>query len=64
MIAHQLGMRVGQLMSAQIGRARLSYERLYDTLAGHLAGMVSFTELLSFSPDPRHISRVTVRAAP
>lgn len=57
MIAHQLGMRVGQLMSAQIGRARLSYERLYDTLAGHLAGMASFTELLSFSPDPRHISR-------
>jgi len=36
MIAHQLGMRVAQLMMAQIGRARLSYERLYDTLASHL----------------------------
>lgn len=54
MIAHQLGMRAGQLMSARIGRARLSYERLDDTLAGHLAGvaMLHGSDRLQLRPPP------------
>jgi len=62
MIANQLGMRVAQLMSDQIGRARLSYVRHYDTRANHLAGVMSFTETINFSPNPCHILR-TKRAA-
>jgi hypothetical protein len=57
MIAHQLGMRVARLIGDQVGRARLSYERLYDTLASHLAGAMSFMDLVKFNPDSRHITR-------
>ena len=32
MIAHQLGMKIAGVLICQIGRARLSYERLYDIL--------------------------------
>ena len=50
-------MRVVQLMSARIGRARLSYERLSNTLVGDLAGVACFMDVLAFSPDLRPILR-------
>jgi hypothetical protein len=57
MIAHQLGMKIAGVLVGQIGRARLSYERLYDLLAIYLIKLEDFSELINFSPDPRHISR-------
>jgi hypothetical protein len=57
MIAHQLGMRIAQRIGGLIGRARLSYERLYDLLAVQLIKACDLTEFVSFDPDPRHITR-------
>lgn len=57
MIAHQLGMRIASLLEKQIGRARLSFEKLYDVLAGYIVKAKSFREMVKFEPDPRHISR-------
>ena len=57
MIAHQLGMKIAGVLVGQIGRARLSYERLYDLLAIYLIKLEDFSGLINFSPDPRHISR-------
>ena len=57
MIAHQLGMRIATLLEKQIGRARLSLEKLYDVLAGYILKTKSFREMVKFEPDSRHISR-------
>jgi len=57
MIAHQLGMKIAGVLIEQIGRAHLSYERLYDILALYLIKLENFSNLVDFSPDARHISR-------
>lgn len=57
MIAHQLGMAIASLLVGQVGRSRLSFEKLYDTLAQSLLQVRSLRDLLDFSPDPRHITR-------
>jgi len=45
MIAHQLGMKIAKFIKKKIGRARLSYEKLYDSLANHLVRAISFKNL-------------------
>ncbi len=57
MIAHQLGMKMARVVGARIGRASLSYEKLYDLLADFLVKAHDFASLLDFDPDPRHVSR-------
>jgi IS4 transposase len=57
MIAHQLGMRVAASMTAALGRARLSYEKLYDVLATHLVRARDPDEFSAFDLDPRHVRR-------
>ena len=57
MIAHQLGMKVAQLLGEQVGRWQLSYEKLYDLLAVSMVKSESFIGLCDFSPDIRHIIR-------
>jgi hypothetical protein len=57
MVAHQLGMKIASVLIGQIGRARLTYERLYDTLALYLIKLRNFADMINFSPDARHISR-------
>ena len=55
MIAHQLGMRIAQRIGNTVGRARLSYEKLYDLLAVRLMKARNLSELDAFDPDPRHV---------
>jgi hypothetical protein len=57
MIAHQLGMRIAQKIGNLVGRARLSYEKLYDLLAVRLIKARNLAELAAFDPDPRHVER-------
>ena len=57
MISHQLGMKVGKLIGSQVGRWRLSYEKLYDLLAVHLEKIKTLTDVRGFAPDKRHICR-------
>ena len=57
MIAHQLGMKVAKVTSERLGRARVSYERLYDILTLHLIKLPNFCQLVHFDPDPRHVTR-------
>lgn len=57
MIAHQLGMRIAQRIGEMIGRAKLSYERLYDMLAVNLVKARTPAKALAFDPDPRHVQR-------
>jgi hypothetical protein len=57
MIAHQLGMRMAQRIGNTVGRARLSYEKLYDLLAVRLIKARDLAELDAFDPDPRHVER-------
>ena len=57
MIAHQLGMRMAQRIGNTVGRARLSYEKLYDLLAVRLIKARDLAELDTFDPDPRHVER-------
>lgn len=57
MIAHQLGMKIARRIGAVVGRAKLSYEKLYDLLAQHLIKASDFTAIVAFNPDPRHVSR-------
>lgn len=57
MIAHQLGMKMAQVFGSRLGRARLSYERLYDLLAVYLVKASAFAALERFDPDPRYIKR-------
>lgn len=57
MIAHQLGMKIGAEMLKSIPLEELSFEKLYDLLALHLKKSPTFTDLLDFNPDKRHIKR-------
>lgn len=57
MIAHQLGMRIAQRIGEMIGRAKLSYEKLYDMLAVNLVKARTPAEAIAFDPDPRHVQR-------
>lgn len=57
MILHQLGMKMARVVGEQVGRWRLSYEKLYDLLAIHMVKAKTFRSLRDFSPDPRHITR-------
>lgn len=57
MIAHQLGMKIAQRIGSAVGRARLSYEKLYDLLAVRLIKSGNLAELDAFDPDPRHVQR-------
>lgn len=57
MIAHQLGMRIAQRIGNLIGRAKLSYEKLYDLLAVRLIIARDLEDLTAFDPDPRHVKR-------
>jgi hypothetical protein len=57
MIAHQLGMRIARRIGAVVGRANLSYEKLYDILAVYLVKVPNFAGLADFSPDSRHVTR-------
>ncbi len=57
MIAHQLGMRMARLIGTQVGRARLSDEKLYDDLVDYLLKIRSLVNLDEFDPDFRHIKR-------
>lgn len=57
MIAHQLGMKVATILSKQIGRSRLSFEKLYDLLAQSFLKLNCLGDLQTLAPDPRHITR-------
>lgn len=57
MIAHQLGMKMASHLGDRLGRARIRDEKLYDLFAVFLIRSPKFTELTSFSPDARHLSR-------
>jgi len=57
MIAHQLGMRIAQRIGNAVGRAKLSYEKLYDLLAMRLIKAKNLEELDTFDPDRRHVER-------
>lgn len=57
MIAHQLGMKIAQRINGQVGRARLSYEKLYDLLALHLVKATDPAGIVAFDPDQRHVTR-------
>lgn len=57
MIAHQLGMRIALRIGNLVGRARMSYEKLYDLLAVRLIKASDLAEFEAFDPDPRHVER-------
>ena len=56
-IAHQLGMRIARWIGAVVGRARLSYEKLYDLLAGQFIKAPDIAALFDFDPYPDHVMR-------
>ena len=57
MIAYQLGMKMAPVFGSRLGRARLSYERLYDLLAVYLVKAPAFAALEWFDPDPRYVKQ-------
>lgn len=57
MIAHQLGMKIAAMLVEQVGRSRLSFEKLYDNLAQEILQLRSLLDLRDFAPDLRHIRR-------
>ena len=57
MIAHQLGMKIAQGIGYVVGRARMSYEKLYDLLALQLIKAPDLAALLAFDPYPRHVMK-------
>ena len=57
MIAHQLGMRIGQRIGSIVGRARLSYKKLYDLLAVRLIKSRDLADFATFDPNLRYITR-------
>lgn len=57
MIAHQLGMKIAHRIGGVVGRARLSYEKLYNLLAVHLINSADLAGVTAFNPDPRHVMR-------
>ena len=50
-------MRMAQRIGNTVGRARLSYEKLYDLLAVRLIKARDLAELDTLDPDPRHVER-------
>jgi hypothetical protein len=56
-IAHQLGMRMAQRIGNTVGRARLSYEKLYDLPAVRLIKARDLAVLDTFNTDPRQVER-------
>jgi hypothetical protein len=57
MIAHQLGMKATGRIGAIMGRAMVSYERLYASPASHLVKARDLAGLCGYSPELRHIKR-------
>jgi len=57
MIAHQLGMKAAMRIGAIVGRAMLSYEKLYASLALHLIRARDLAGLCGYSPEFRHVER-------
>ena len=55
MIVRQLGMRIAQRIGNLVGRARRSYEKLYDPLPVRLIQARDLAELAAFDLDPRHV---------
>lgn len=64
MSADQLAMRIVTGVPGMIGRARLSYEELYDMLAVHPIRSRTPEEAASFQPAPRHFIRDKRRPPP
>jgi len=64
MIAHQLGMKATGRIGAIMGRAMVSYERLYASLASHPVKARDLPGLSGYSPELRHIKRETRRRLP
>jgi hypothetical protein len=50
-------MRMAQKIGNTVGRARLSYEKLYDLLAVRLIKARDLAELDTLDPDPRQVER-------
>ena len=50
-------MKIAQKIGSIIGRARLSYEKLYDLLAVHLIKSSNLEESAAFNSDSRHAQR-------
>ena len=50
-------MRIAQRIGKVMGRANLSYEKLYDLLAVRLIKARNLDELAAFDPDRRHVER-------
>jgi hypothetical protein len=50
-------MKIAEVLMGQVGRARLSYERIYDILGLAINKLKDFADLTNFSPDLRDISR-------
>ena len=57
MIAHQFGMKAAVRIGVMVGRAMVSYEKLYDSLASHLVKARNLTGLCAFAPELRHTKR-------
>jgi len=57
MIAHQLGMKAAIRLGAIVGRAMMSYEKLYDSLASHLVKARGLDELCDYDPELRYVKR-------
>ena len=50
-------MKIAQKVGNTVGRAGLSYEKLYDLLAVRLVKARDLAEIAAFNPDPRHVAR-------
>jgi hypothetical protein len=50
-------MKIAQRIGGVVGRARLSYEKLYYLLAVHLIKSADPAGVAAFNPDPRHVRR-------
>jgi hypothetical protein len=59
MIVHQLGMKFAKAVGIRVGRAQLSYEKLYHALSTYLLGVSDIAGLECFDQwlDIRHIKR-------
>ena len=57
MIAHHLGMKAAVRLGAIVGRAMVSYEKLYDSLASHLVKARGLDELCGYDPELRYVKR-------
>lgn len=59
MIVHQLGMKFASAACSRVGRAKLSYEKLYHVLSTYLISVIDIARLEDFDEwlDDRHIKR-------